>query len=53
MELHIHHLIPFSNIDSLSISVNNSNFLTLLQLFFKAASYTNLAAVRNFRGSNL
>ena len=42
------HLIPFSTIHSISISVKRSHF-TLF--FFKTACYANSEAERNFEGS--
>ena len=47
--LHIPPLIRYSTINSISISVNNSNFTSV---FFKAACYVNPGAQRNFVGSN-
>ena len=40
--------MPFAIINSISISVNNSNFTSV---FFKAACYANPGAKRNSTGS--
>ena len=40
--------MPFSTINSISISVNNSNFTSV---FFKAACHANPGAEGNFTGS--
>ena len=45
---HIPSLIPFSTINSISISVKRSNFTSV---FFIAACYANSIAERNFAGS--
>ena len=47
--LHILPLMPFSTTDSISLSVNNSYFTSVL---FKAACHANLGAERNIAGSN-
>ena len=44
---HIPPLIPFSTINSMSISVNNSNFSSV---FLKPVCYANPGAERNFTG---
>ena len=45
---HTSPLIPFSTINSISISINNSDFTSVL---FKAACHANPGAERNFVGS--
>ena len=45
---HIPPLMLFSTFNSISISVNNSNFTSV---FFKAACYANAGAEINFTGS--
>ena len=48
MAWHIPTLIPFLTINSMSVSVNSSNFTSV---YFKAASHANLGAERNFTRS--
>ena len=48
--LHIPSLITFSTINSISVSVNNSNFTSA---FLKTACHANSRAERSFPGSNL
>ena len=43
-------LMPFSTINSISISVNNSNFISVI---FKAACHAKPGAGRNFTASKL
>ena len=49
IERHIPPLIPFSTINSISTSFNNSNFTSV---FYKAACQANPEAERNFAGSS-
>ena len=46
--MHIPPLMPFSTINSISMSVNNSNFTSV---FFEVASHANPGAEKTFTGS--